>query len=77
MVQKEFVTSNYSFERCLEDQSATILKELFKGLELEETGNQAGEDDMEAGDEIDTDDDHDDLILMIDEGNNQDEPELL
>ena len=68
----EVVTNNYSFERSLEDHSATILKELFKGLQLEETGNGAGEDKMDAGHEIDADDD---LILMIDEGDNV--PELV
>ena len=52
MVLKELVTNNYSFERSLKDHSATILKELFKGLQLEETGNDAGVDEMD-GDKID------------------------
>ena len=72
MVLKEFVNSNYSFEKSLEDHSTIILNELFKGLQLQEAGNDAG-DEMDAGD------DNDDLILMIDESDNQDqdEPELL
>ena len=52
---------------------STILKELFDGLQLEDTANEAGE-------EMDASDDNDDLILMIDDvdkGENQDDPELL
>ena len=64
MVLKEFVNSNYSFEKSLEDHSTIILNELFKGLQLQEAGNDA-------------EDDNDDLILMIDESEDQDEPELL
>ena len=52
MVLKEFVTNNYSFERSLDVYPATILKELFNGLQLGETGNDTGEDEMDAGDEI-------------------------
>ena len=69
MVLKEFVTNNYSFERSLKDHTATILKEL---LQLEETGNGTGEDEMDTGHKIDADDG---LILMIDEGDKV--PELV
>ena len=44
MVLKEFVTNNYSFERSVKVYPVTILKELFKGLQLGETGNDAGDE---------------------------------
>ena len=47
---------------ALEDHSVTILKEIFEGLELEDT-------DKEAEEEFDAinDDNNDNVILMIDE----------
>ena len=68
MVLKQFiVTNNYTFERSLKDHSVTILKEIFEGLELEDT-------DKEAEEEFDAinDDNNDNVILMIDEHEDDD-----
>ena len=64
---KQFVVNNYTFERSLEDHSVTILKEIFEGLELEDT-------DKEAEEEFDAinDDNNDNVILMIDEHEDDD-----
>ena len=55
MVLKQFIVNNYTFERSLEDHNlVTILKEL--------------DTDKEAEEEFDaTNDDNNDIILMIDE----------
>ena len=67
MVLKQFIVNNYTFERSLEDHSVTILKEIFEGLELEDT-------DKEAEEEFDAinDDNNDNVILMIDEHEDDD-----
>ena len=44
MVLKQFIVNNYTFERSLEDHSVTILKEIFEGLELEDTDKEAEEE---------------------------------
>ena len=54
LILKHFIEENYSFSNRLEDHSASILKEIFEGLELGDTEN--------VDDELSSDDDN---ILMI------------
>ena len=47
--------NNYTFERSLEDHSVTILKEIFEGLELEDTDKEAEEEFDAINDAINDD----------------------